>query len=316
MKTKIVYSVVSGKDDIYLPQALVAGYTARRYNPMATILLVMDQETKRTADEHLSSIKNYFTDIVVRDVPPTFTQVQKSRYLKTTLRECIEGDFIFIDTDTVITSDISEIDSQSDDIAAVLDRHINVENHIQRKEISLDIANVGLNIKDLCNKYFNSGVIFAKDTPIAHKLFKCWNNAWNEARKKGQTIDQPSLAKANMECGYPIAELSGEWNCQLSDNFLSYLSNAKILHYFASNKKSPYKLYDNNIFMQILKDGDVSEKLKCQLEKPKTFFTEEHSVIMNEDIMFNKTFVHLIYQHHYWVFKLFEYISKFITTKR
>lgn len=318
MKTKIVYLVVGDENDIYISQTMVAAYTARKYNPDAEILLVVDKTTSDIIDNKISEIKSIVTEIVVVDCPCDLNKMQKSRYLKTTLRKNIKGDFLYIDSDTVVTCDLSDIDNIKADMASVIDRHSLIENHICRDYIQKDIELMGLKFSDLRNKYFNGGVLYVKDTPISHKLFDCWYTNWDLSRKmpNSRSTDQAPLAKANMECGYPITELPGEWNCQLSDNFLNYLFDAKILHYFASNKKSPYKLYNNELFKQIMREGRLSDELKVKLENPKKFFVEEHFVLMADDIKFLKTNVYVVFKWHKWLFNLFEYISKVCITHK
>ncbi len=111
MKTKIVYLVVGGENDIYISQTMVAAYTARKYNPDVEILLVVDKTTSDVIDKKIQKIKGVVTEIVVVDCPCDLNNMQKSRYLKTTLRKNIKGDFLFIDSDTVVTCDLSEIDN-------------------------------------------------------------------------------------------------------------------------------------------------------------------------------------------------------------
>lgn len=64
MKTKIVYTVVSDRQDVYLPQAMVASYTARKTNPTAQIVLVVDQETNVVIDNCLPNIKNMYQKLL------------------------------------------------------------------------------------------------------------------------------------------------------------------------------------------------------------------------------------------------------------
>lgn len=318
MKTKIIYLVVGTENDIYISQTMIAAYTARKYNPSAEILLVVDKTTSDVIDKTIPKIKSIVTETVVVDCPCDLNKMQKSRYLKTTLRKNIKGDFLFIDSDTIVTCDLSEIDNINADIASVIDRHSLVENHIYKDTILRDIELVGLKISDLCNKYFNSGVLYVKDTPASHKLFECWYKYWDISRKmpNSRSTDQGPLAKANMECGYLIKELPGEWNCQLSDNFLNYLSDAKILHYFASNKKSPYKLYNKELFKQIMREGRLSDELKANLENPKRLFIERHSVLINDDTKILRTNIYAVFKWHKWLFNIFEYISKVCVTHK
>ena len=117
MKTKIVYVVISDEDDYYLEQALVSVYSVRLYNPNSQILLLIDSETNATIVGKREAILQYVSQKIVIDVPKQYSKMQKSRFLKTTLRQYIEGDFLFIDSDTIITGDLSDIDDISFDIA-------------------------------------------------------------------------------------------------------------------------------------------------------------------------------------------------------
>ena len=118
MNTKIVYTLICGPNDIYLGQAIVSAYTTKLHNPSAAIVLVTDRSTKAIIEE-VPSIPAYFDEIAVVDVPDDLNNVQASRYLKTTLRQTISGDYLYIDTDTVINGDLSECDTFTADIAAI-----------------------------------------------------------------------------------------------------------------------------------------------------------------------------------------------------
>ena len=102
MKTKLVYAVVSGEKDPYLSQAFVAVYSGRRYNPNAEILLVVDQDTNDVLEMSLPNIKKYLDKVIVVNTPSDMSKMHRSRFLKTTLRKNIDGDFLYIDTDTVV----------------------------------------------------------------------------------------------------------------------------------------------------------------------------------------------------------------------
>lgn len=315
MNTKIVYTVVGGKNEMYLPQALIAGYSARLYNPNATIILVVDTATASVIDENMTSFYKYFDSIIKIEVPLELSQMQKSRYLKTTLRQNIIGDFLYIDTDTVVTCDLSAIDNCPHSIAAVLDRHSLVSEHEFKEKISMDISCVGLTLGELKDKYFNSGVMYVKDNELSHVFYNKWYGYWDAARRKGKNIDQPPLAKANKDCGYPIEEIDGTWNCQLSDNFVNYLAGSKILHYFASNNRSPYSLYDSDLYREIIENGDIPKNIKEKLDNPKRLFLSKHLLAYGYDVSFLRTNLHAIYVYHRNVFNLFELFAKLLVKK-
>lgn len=315
MKTKIVYTVVSGKGDIYLPQAMVAAYSARKYNPNAEIILVVDTDTSLVIDQDLPGIKKYLNDVIVVDVPEGMSKMHKSRYLKTTLRNVVKGDFLYIDTDTVVTADLSAIDDCKADVACALDRHALVHEHTLANGIAKDIKPFGLTLNDLKDRYFNAGVTFVKDTEKANNLFNKWYECWEKYRHSTRGIDQPPMALANKECGYVIEELDGKWNCQLSDDFINYLADAKILHYFASNGKSPYRLFNDSVFKEVMENGDVPEWLKKVLDHPKSFFTPKHLLVYGDDVRFCRTYLHVMFVYHKRVFGIFERLAKLMATR-
>ena len=76
---------MSGSQDVYLPQVMVASYTARKTNPTAQIVLVVDQETNVVINNCLPNIKKYVSEIIVVNVPDGMNKMHRSRYLKTTL---------------------------------------------------------------------------------------------------------------------------------------------------------------------------------------------------------------------------------------
>lgn len=128
MKTKIIYVLVSNENDCYLEQALVSIYSLRLYNPDANLLLLVDEETSRTLENGIRKlILNYVSKLVIVDVPFHYSKQQKSRYIKTSLRSQVIGDFLFIDCDTIINEELKDIDNLSCEIAAVPDCHLSIK---------------------------------------------------------------------------------------------------------------------------------------------------------------------------------------------
>ena len=127
-ETKIIYVLVSNENDCYLEQALVSIYSLRLYNPDANLLLLVDEETSRTLENGIRKlILNYVSKLVIVDVPFHYSKQQKSRYIKTSLRSQVIGDFLFIDCDTIINEELKDIDNLSCEIAAVPDCHLSIK---------------------------------------------------------------------------------------------------------------------------------------------------------------------------------------------
>jgi hypothetical protein len=82
--------------------------------------------------------------------------------------------------------------------------------------------------------------------------------------------------------------LGGEWNCQVSNNGLPFLYQAKILHYFATSLDfltSPFIFSSKFVLYEIKKTGKISkgifEKLKC----PKSAFELNSKIFSDKDVL-------------------------------
>ena len=290
MKTKIIYVLVSNENDCYLEQALVSIYSLRLYNPDANLLLLVDEETSRTLENGIRKlILNYVSKLVIVDVPFHYSKQQKSRYIKTSLRSQVIGDFLFIDCDTIINEELKDIDNLSCEIAAVPDCHLSIKYSWMKTNIKKWSSVLGWKYSEN-DFYFNSGVLFVKDTDDTHQFYEYWHSLWRKNVLKGINYDQPSLAKANELMGCKICKLDDIWNCQINANGLPFLSKAKIIHYFASGMGAksyvPYKFLDKKIFCRIKYEGFLSDEIKLMIRNSKSAFNPFCTVIGYDDARF------------------------------
>lgn len=289
MKTQVVYVLTSDNNDVYLEQTFVSICSLRKHNPDVQVILVVDQKTNDTITGKRAYILKYITQIIAIDVPLNFTKVQRSRFLKTSLREYIIGDFLFIDSDTIITSSLEELDNLKVDIAAVKDYHLAFNELQQNRFITKLAKKIGWKIVDKNFIYFNSGVIFVKDTIKSHNFYKKWHQEWLNSIKNGFHYDQPAFGKTNAEKQL-IEELGGEWNCQILENGIPFLLDAKIIHYYASsyNRKNdtpPYTFIKSAIFQEIKEKGELSTSINDLIDNPKSKpFATQIKLISGSDI--------------------------------
>lgn len=307
MKTKIIYVVTCSEKNTYLEQALLSVYSARIHNPAAEIYVVTDSESADGITGIRSEIKKYLTDILVFDTPDGFNAMKKSRYLKTNLRELIKGDFIYIDTDTVICQPLDEVDEIEEDVSGVANRHL-IYKVSEMKEANSTFRKLDVEVKEDF-VYINGGMLIAKDTPTAHKLFKAWYDSWIFAGTKGIFMDQAALHRAEIISGYKIHELSGVWNCQIEGCCLNYLHDAKILHFYAvggSGKTSAYLLRQDSIYDKIKADGKLSDDIKALISKPHQSFSPGSSIVSDtkRKFLFEANPLFLVYRDHPRLWKI------------
>ena len=260
MNLKFVYVIVSGKDDYYAEQALISIYSLRKYNSNAQIVAVADSESEKLFTGKRALIKSYASEVIIADVPSALNNFQKSRYIKTTLRKLISGDFVYIDSDTVIQGDLGELSQIKHDIA--LARHIEYTKpgfplwvnllKFYNKDIGApEDENYGI------TEAFNGGVMLCRDTEKCHVFFDRWHALWYEdSVKYSYHWDQPSLWRANAMSGNIIGELVPIYNCRViyPQNALRYLTKSKIFHYTITSDRAGFIMGDKKFF-----DGLINE---------------------------------------------------------
>lgn len=288
MKTKIVYVLVSSESDFYLEQTMISIRSLKINNPEASVTLVVDQKTANNLTNGREKILEDVNDYIKADVPERFTKVQSSRFIKTSLRHIVQGDYLFIDSDTVICDCLSEVDSFNEDLMMVLDLHLTLECH----QHLADIKKWAEEIEWESPRYFyNSGVIFCRDTKYTRDFYTLWHNEWLKNCDKGFPRDQPTMCKINDQLGGFIKELEPSWNCQIVENGLNFVNNAKIIHYFSSNNSKaspcPYKLGDKYYYNQLRENNyDVTSEILDLLKNPKSAFQEKLLLLANGDTDF------------------------------
>jgi len=279
MKTKIVYVVTSDETDVYLEQALLSVFSLRKHNPNAYVELVVDQDTDATIAGKRGKILKYIDNKIVVNVPEEYNKVCRSRWLKTSLRQQVKGDFLFIDTDTIVTDNIEEIDCFTGDIGAVKDQHVAAGLISTKKQLQVDARNDGWSWSETL-AYYNSGVMFVKDSALTYKFFQMWHSKWvDKQRATGYYKDQSSLAATNESFQYPISELSGEWNCQFIRNGVNYLAEAKIMHYLVYGISHPWIFYNHNILNEIKSLGYIPDTISKAVDEAKSSFGVPNMII-------------------------------------
>ena len=227
MNTKLVYVLTSNGHDEISAMLLMSLYSLRRYNQEMVAEVVMDTDTCQALTANNSAILQMAACNVV-NVPAEYNVMQRSRYLKTNLRRIITGDFMYIDSDTIICDALEDLDHLSAELAMVPDQNNDAPQYDEgqlelNRQAGFDAAG---------QPYYNGGVILAKDTPLVHEFFDLWFDLWKQSLKRGVSKDQPALCEANKRLGHPIQVLNGVWNFQLLNRYLHFLPIAHIMHYW------------------------------------------------------------------------------------
>lgn len=285
-----LYVLVSKPGDTYYEQALVSAISLRRHMPSANIVLLVDDKTEKTLFGKRAEIRRYVSDVKSVEVPDNFSNLQKSRWLKTKMPEFIQNDFLYIDSDTVVADSLKEIETIDVKLGAVLDRHLLLSDHSCKSMILENAARLGFQAT-VDDKHFNGGLLLVRRCEENVRFFETWHSLWLDSVKKGLSIDQIALAQTNYLSGGILQELPGIWNCQVEYS-TKYLSRAKILHMFVTdgkfNNRRPHIFMDSDTFKDIEKNG-LSDYVMEVVEKPLQFFKLKTQVIGGDAVDFYNT---------------------------
>ena len=264
MKTTIVYVLISNGRDDFCEMTLLSLHSLRLYHPNDDVVIITDTSTDRLfTDRYGHSPEN--ARIITVPVPEDYDNKKRSRYLKTTLREHLSGDFLYIDCDTLICAPLTDLDSLDMDLGCVHDGHVHDTRY--RDATVLQFERLGGHLIP-GTPYYNSGVIYVKDSDISHRLFKEWFRLWSEYVTEENVVDQPALYQANINLAFPVHELPDEWNCMIQYGGKPYLHTARIMHYFSMDNCAT--LLRDVLFASIRKSGFCDNVIDRICRNPKT----------------------------------------------
>ena len=234
---RFVYTLFSSENDSYLEQLLLSVYSLRRHNPDAEVVVFIDGLTRDGLIGSRASLYDV-ADVRVVEIPKVglLSPVSKSRYLKLNCRHWVDGDMLFIDTDTLVMSSLDGLSGLSGDVHICDESEYlstwKVEQHYLGK----------LGCSEGC-PYFNSGVIYSKDTELSRRLYSEWYGLWLEKKSVlNLSRDQPFLAMANdmLRC---VEYLDPSYNVRV--HITNNMEGARILHYWAHSDKYGKKVFES-----------------------------------------------------------------------
>lgn len=288
MKTQIVYVLVSSEKDVFLEELWVSVWSLRQHEPDVIVNVVVDEKTAKRVEANAELI-SLITNIVVADVPEKYTPKERSREIKTRIRELVKGDFFYIDTDTVVCKPLRDIDNCEYDVAGIPDSNVFLKDNPFTGGMIDSVKEIFGSDVSNCEYLINGGVIYAKDNEVAHELFRRWNKNWTySCFEKGNSQDQPALWQSDQEMGNVIKLLPDVYNCQVAMS-LQYFAKAAIVHFLHMNF-IPDQSYSPYLCLKIYKDikaaGMLTPEIKDQIINCKSSFAPLTMPVGRDQLLF------------------------------
>lgn len=310
MRTKILYVLVSTQEDIFWGQTYVSIISLKKHNPSAIIMLLTDDATDKTLVGVRGKLLDLINEKIVIDFNDNQTNKYKSRVLKTNMRNYVKGDFLYIDSDTIILSDLSDIDNIDADIAAVYEQNRPLNTFTNTRHFEENIRRFGIT-HDKNDEYYNSGVMFVRDNKTTHDFFDLWFKKWQEGVSLNILFDQPSLFYVNKLKKKIIFSLNGTWNCQ--GRYCSkYIAHAKIFHYLY-DKKFSFPLMKRDAFMTLKSEGLITDEMNAIIDNPFIFFSDKSTIIMDDELLImNSVYFAILRRMYSSSYFMFNFFNRFL----
>ncbi len=317
---KFVYVLTSSQKDNYLEQAVLSAHSLKKYNPKAVTVLLTDTLTSKSfdEDEKRKTLSKFFEEIVSVEIPQEYGQKAASRWLKTNMPALVSGDLVYIDADTIITGDLSELEKIECDVAGVLDNNSHISESVFLQRL-IRRKYLFSHIKEIFDHdtYINGGLLVCRDTKKAHDFFNLWHSLWKESCKKGVVLDQGALNEANFLSAWIIKELDYCWNAQVTIR-LNSMKNAKIIHYLVTNAENFYPLAQPQVLDEIKKTGAIPDYIEKMLDNPFDLYNTDKKlrIITDTNIALSETGLYSVlsklYTKHKSLFALFDKCFSFV----
>ena len=284
---KVLYVLIADGNNFFAEQCYLSIKSLKKYNSNVSVARLTDEDTFRYISDSAKYVLEEVDDIITHQFRDNYSAAYRSRFLKTSMRLMVPGDFLFVDSDTIICDSLEDA-TILDKSAAVADNHSSVTPKIVEFGNVIARANkygysVGYN-----NIHLNTGVIWCKDDSKTYDFFRNWHELWLLTYENGVVIDQLSFNEINQRMNGVIQEIDGVWNCQLRYG-IKYLAKSKIIHYFASNprknrtKNFAYFFEDVSVWRSVKDNKGLTEEVLEALDNPRGAFSLARIVEVGTD---------------------------------
>lgn len=222
---QVCYVVTTNGDDVYPWLTYISASLVRRLYPSAKVVVLCDEASEGAlAGKHRRLLD--LADRVTAVTTGQATPLMRNRSVKTQVRQNVEGDFIFLDGDTLPIRPFAEL--CRGDFAAALDRCVG--SRLARFPAFAVPHYEALGWPHPTKRYYNAGVMFMRENAVMRRVGVEWHERWKAFSARGAHQDQPSLNSAIDAIGPDARVLPMRYNSMVLVELL-FAWRARIFHY-------------------------------------------------------------------------------------
>ena len=227
---QVCYVVVSTGWDRHSQMAWMSAHAVRRQEPNVRIIVIVEG-TSGEAEEEMKRRFEPVADVVSVKRASASTAVAKSRFHKIVLRDYVEGDLLYCDSDTLAVAPFADVLECDADVGAVADFNFDISRGWFPRDVEQPFRQ--LNWDYPLPYQVNAGVIFMRDTPAVHSLSREWLARFQASTALPHVWDQATFNSALFATKVPHQVLPHGYNAMVVKRNYRFRS-ARILHFFGS----------------------------------------------------------------------------------
>lgn len=226
-----LYVLVSDPSGKYSDMTAVSASFLRYIHPEARIRVLCDPSTRDALVMIGHPLLGLADEVIAKEAPYADLQ-SRNRYLKSRMRLLIDGDFLYLDADTLPIGKLDELFLIKEPVALAHNHNRRYPENFPDSEKEY-YRKCGWNIPS-DGHYLNAGVIFWRSCPDAIELTRHYQQAVDSIHRNGLIIrDQPAFNRALSVWGGEVGILPDRYNAQVEANPLSGL-DASLWHFYES----------------------------------------------------------------------------------
>jgi len=203
----------------------------RYAHPEAEIICLCDAASHRAlevARHPLLEVVDRALPVETPDAPPSF----RNRFVKTRMRQILEGDFVYFDADTVAVDRVDEMLACPAPMAGIADCGV-PEDQTGIDGFSRSVfETMGWQLPR--RTYINGGVLLLRDCEPTRRFGVLWHEKWLAWSRLGRHTDQQALNSALTDSGINYAVLDGRFNGQFNGRPSICREPAAVWHFYSS----------------------------------------------------------------------------------
>src|SRR5690349_2743363 len=154
---RVCYVVSATGWDRFAQMACVSASLLRRWHPDAHITVLADEVTHATWERQRNGLIEVVDEVVCAETGRLPTAAHRNRFLKTTMRQRLRGDFVYLDADAIPLGPIDQLLHQTEPLGAALEQNTKLEHHFFPSDMPGFYEGLGWRHPAL--PYFNAGVL-------------------------------------------------------------------------------------------------------------------------------------------------------------